>query len=216
MHEFLQPLDPCLEFDDGVGDLHVGGLRTDRVGLPSEFLRQELERPARRLAIEEPAELVDVAFEPDEFLGDVGPVGDEGDLADDVGRRDDGVVLGEDAADCGISESALKGLELLVAMGILKNKSTSHATVVLPSSAWAEKRGSMINVKNRLQRLNQAVQPPGHARDDWEILRDLIRAVSGPNGFSSIEDVFKQMAAETSALNGLSLSRIGDLGIQLG
>ena len=126
------------------------------------------------------------------------------------------VVLGEDAADCGISESSLKGLELLVAMGILKNKSTSHATVVLPSSAWAEKRGSMINVKGRLQRLNQAIQPPGHARDDWEILRDLIQAVSGPNGISSIEDVFKQMAAETPALTGLSLSRIGDLGLQLG
>jgi NADH-quinone oxidoreductase subunit G len=126
------------------------------------------------------------------------------------------VVLGEDAADCGISESALKGLELLVAMGILKNKTTPHATVVLPSSAWAEKRGSMINVKSRLQRLNQAIQPPGHARDDWEILRDLIQAVSGSNGLSSIEDVFKQMAAETPALTGLSLSRIGDLGIHLG
>ena len=74
----------------------------------------------------------------------------------------------------------------------------------------------MINVKGRLQRLNQAIQPPGHARDDWEILRDLIQAVSGPNGISSIEDVFKQMAAETPALTGLSLSRIGDLGLQLG
>jgi len=126
------------------------------------------------------------------------------------------VVLGEDAADCGISESALKGLELLVAMGILKNKTTPHATVVLPSSAWAEKRGSMINVKSRLQRLNQAIQPPGHARDDWEILRDLIQAVTGLNGITSIEDVFKQMAAETPALTGLSLSRIGDLGIHLG
>jgi NADH-quinone oxidoreductase subunit G len=74
----------------------------------------------------------------------------------------------------------------------------------------------MINVKSRLQRLNQAIQPPGHARDDWEILRDLIQAVSGSNGLSSIEDVFKQMAAETPALTGLSLSRIGDLGIHLG
>ena len=126
------------------------------------------------------------------------------------------LVLGEDAADCGISEAGLKGLEFLVVTGILSNKTTAHATVVLPSSAWAEKRGSMINVKGRLQRLNRAIQPPGHARDDWEILRDLIRIVSGSNGISSIEDAFKQMAAETPALNGLTLSRIGDLGIQLG
>jgi NADH-quinone oxidoreductase subunit G len=125
------------------------------------------------------------------------------------------IVLGEDAVDCRISEGALKRLDVLVAMGILSNKTTSHATVLLPSSAWAEKRGSMINVKNRLQRLNQAIQPPGNARDDWEILRDLIQNISGANGISSIEDVFKQMAAETPALNGLTLSRIGDLGIAL-
>jgi NADH-quinone oxidoreductase subunit G len=72
----------------------------------------------------------------------------------------------------------------------------------------------MINGKGRLQRLNQAVQPPGQARDDWEILSDLIGLVSTAS-LNSIEDVFKQMAAETSALSGLTLSRIGDLGIQL-
>jgi NADH-quinone oxidoreductase subunit G len=126
------------------------------------------------------------------------------------------LVLGEDAVDCGISEARLKSLELLVSVGITVNKTTPLATVVLPSSAWAEKRGSMINVKNRLQRLNQAIQPPGLARDDWEILRDLIQLVSGSNGIYSIEDVFKQMASETPSLNGLTLSRIGDLGIPLG
>ena len=125
------------------------------------------------------------------------------------------LVLGEDAVDCGISEARLKGLELLVVVGIAANKTTPLASVVFPSSAWAEKRGSMINVKNRLQRLNQAIQPPGAARDDWEIFRDLIQLVSGSNGIYSIEDVFKQMAAETPALNGLTLSRIGDLGTQL-
>ncbi len=125
------------------------------------------------------------------------------------------LVLGEDAADCGISEAALKRLDWVATMGILSNRTTPHAAVVLPSSAWAEKRGSMINVKGRLQRLNQAIQPPGQARDDWEILRDLLQAVSGTNGAGSIEDVFRQMAAETPALKGLTLSRIGDLGTPL-
>jgi NADH-quinone oxidoreductase subunit G len=126
------------------------------------------------------------------------------------------VVLGEDAVDCGISEKALKRLDVLIAMGILANKTTALASVVLPSSAWAEKRGSMINIKGRLQRLNQAIQPPGHARDDWEILRDFIQNLGGVNGIDAIEDVFNQMAAETPSLAGLTISRIGDLGVQLG
>jgi NADH-quinone oxidoreductase subunit G len=125
------------------------------------------------------------------------------------------VVLGEDAVDCGISEGALKKLESLVVTGILANKTTPHASVVLPTSAWAEKRGTMINIKARIQRLNQAIQPPGQARDDWEVLRDLIQAAGGANGIYTIEEVFKLMASETPALQGLTISRIGDLGQQL-
>ena len=82
-------------------------------------------------------------------------------------------------------------------------------------SGFAEKRGSMINKKGRLQRLNRAIQPPGAARDDWEIIRDLLQGISGDNGIYMIEDVFRQMAAAIPALAGLSLSKIGDLGVQL-
>ena len=73
----------------------------------------------------------------------------------------------------------------------------------------------MINVKGRLQRLNRAIQSPGNAREDWEILRDLIQQLTGANGVYQIEDVFKQMAESMAPLQGLSLSKIGDLGVQL-
>jgi NADH-quinone oxidoreductase subunit G len=125
------------------------------------------------------------------------------------------LVLGEDATNAGLTADDLAKLDALVAMDILRNATTDKAHVVLPSSAWCEKRGSMINLKNRIQRLNKAVTAPGSARDDWEILRDLIFAVSGSNGLHSIEDVFKAMASATLTLAGLTLSRIGDLGVDL-
>jgi anaerobic selenocysteine-containing dehydrogenase len=34
---------------------------------------------------------------------------------------------------------------VLIVTDILPNKTTQHATVLLPASGWAEKRGSMIN-----------------------------------------------------------------------
>jgi NADH-quinone oxidoreductase subunit G len=125
------------------------------------------------------------------------------------------LVLGEDALDCGVSETDLNKLDSLVVTAILPDRTTASATVLLPAASWAEKRGSMINVKGRLQRLNQAISPPGEARDDWEILRDLIQAVDGSNAIYTIDELFKQIAAEFSALEGLSLSRIGDLGVDL-
>ena len=123
------------------------------------------------------------------------------------------ITLGEDLVKAGIIEEGSR--TTVIAMDILPNNTTAHAAVVLPACGWAEKRGSMINVKGRLQRLNQAVAAPGQARDDWEILRDLIQSVSGTNGIYMIEDVFKAMAAEVKEFAGLSLSKIGDLGVPL-
>jgi NADH-quinone oxidoreductase subunit G len=87
--------------------------------------------------------------------------------------------------------------------------------VLFPAAGFAEKRGSMINGKGRLQRLNRAVRPPGNARDDWEILRDLLQALGGSNGLYTVDDVFRQMSAEIPQLNGLTLSKIGDLGVHV-
>ena len=126
------------------------------------------------------------------------------------------VVLGEDATQAGLTEADLAKLTVLVTTAILPSATTAAASHVLPSAGFAEKRGSMINKNNRLQRLNRAIQPPGLARDDWEILAALTEAVTGSSlGFATIEDVVKAMTAATPSLAGLSLSKIGDLGVAL-
>jgi NADH-quinone oxidoreductase subunit G len=125
------------------------------------------------------------------------------------------VVLGEDPTEFGITVEQLKKLPSFITMNILRSAATAHATAILPSAAYAEKRGSMINGRGRLQRLNRALRPPGLAREDWEILRDLLQELTGSNGLGSIEDVFRQMGESIPSLAGLSLSKIGDLGIKV-
>ncbi len=115
--------------------------------------------------------------------------------------------------EAGFSPADLAKLEFLLAGHILANPTAEAADIVLPLAAAAEKRGSMVNATGRLQRLQAAVQPPGQAQDDWEVLRDLILAVSGQNGLYTIEDVFKQMAAEIPAFTGLNLGKIGAQGV---
>ena len=124
------------------------------------------------------------------------------------------VVLGENPLHCGLGETDLSKLASLITIDILPNTSLRFSKVVLPGSASAEKRGSMVNVNGRLQRLNRALTAPGSARDDWEILNDLLKALGG-EGASSLEDLFKQMALETPALSGLNFGKIGDLGVNL-
>jgi NADH-quinone oxidoreductase subunit G len=125
------------------------------------------------------------------------------------------VSLGENPLRCGITADLLRCLPVYVVMDLLSNETTGFASAVLPSLGFAEKRGSMINGKGRLQRLNRAVSGPGQARDDWEILRDLIQSVGGGNGVYTIEDVFREMSEATPELAGLTLSKISDLGVQV-
>ena len=132
-----------------------------------------------------------------------------------TGRIHAVISLGENLADQGIDGKVLEELPCLVTTSLLPSVTTRASTVVLPGSGFAEKRGSMINVKGRLQRLNRAIPAPGEAQDDWETLRDLIQALGGGNGLYMIEDVFKAMSNDVPELKGLSLSRIGDLGVQV-
>lgn len=125
------------------------------------------------------------------------------------------IALGENPIRAGIPAETLAKLPAFVVMDILSNAVTEHARVVLPAFGFAEKRGSMINGEGRLQRLNRALRGPGQARDDWEILRDLIQALGDSNSLYSIEDVFRQMAEANPRFAGLSLSKIGDVGVQL-
>ena len=132
-----------------------------------------------------------------------------------VGKIHAVICLGEDLTKQGLDASVVAELPCLVVTSILRNATTQAATVLLPGSAFAEKRGSMINVKGRLQRLNRAIASPHKAREEWEILRDLIQALSGNNGFYTIEDVFKAMSIDVTEFHSLSLSKIGDLGVKV-
>ena len=127
------------------------------------------------------------------------------------------VVFYEDLlAEADFKTSDLENLDLLVSNHILTNGTASASHVVLPGAGFAEKRGSMVNITGRLQRLNQAILPPEGAMDDWEILRDLIRALA-PNepARNLLEDVFGEIADEVEEFEELTLSKIGDLGTQV-
>ena len=134
----------------------------------------------------------------------------------DTGRIEAVLVFHENlAGEAGWPLSSIQKVKLLAVQSILPCPTSELADYVLPGASFAEKRGSMINGAGRLQRLNKAINLPGQAMDDWQILLQLKAALGGGNGIHTIEEVFKAMAEATPTFAGLSLSKIGDLGIDL-
>jgi NADH-quinone oxidoreductase subunit G len=130
------------------------------------------------------------------------------------------LVLGEDVTTAGIGADLLAKLELLVALDILPSATTKAAHVVLPGAAFAEKSGTFINAKGRVQQINPAVAPPGTARADWQILSGLLATVSKAwkspiPVFPSLGKVFAALVEETPALKGWTLESIGSGGRNL-
>jgi NADH-quinone oxidoreductase subunit G len=125
------------------------------------------------------------------------------------------IVFGEDVTKAGISADLLGKLDTLIVSDILPNQTTALAHYLLPGCAHAEKRGTFVNVKGRLQKFMKAVEAPGDARPEWEFLHELVHNVTGQNGFVSIEGLFNQMAKEIPALNGLEWAKVDDQGVDV-
>ena len=59
----------------------------------------------------------------------------------------------------------------MVVQDIFLTKTAEMADVVLPASAsWCETEGTVTNSERRVQRVRKALDPPGEARDDIEII----------------------------------------------
>ena len=90
-------------------------------------------------------------------------------------------MLGEDVTAAGIGAELLAKLELLVVLAMLPGATTAAAHVVLPGASFAEKSGTLINAKGRVQQIAPAVAAPGAARAEWQILSELLQGLENAN-----------------------------------
>ncbi len=70
---------------------------------------------------------------------------------------------------------SLQQTEFIVLQDLFFTETGQFADVVFPAASFAEKEGTFTNTERRIQRVHQAVEPPGQARpDDW-IMTELAR-----------------------------------------
>ena len=126
-------------------------------------------------------------------------------------------LMGEDIVvsepNVGRVEEALNELDFVVVQDIFFNESCRFADVVLPAACFAEKEGVFTNSDRRVQLVRQAVEPPGQARADWQILLDVMKRVGVQQpDYGSAAEVFAEMASLAPKFAGISHQRIENEG----
>jgi formate dehydrogenase major subunit/formate dehydrogenase alpha subunit len=109
---------------------------------------------------------------------------------------------------------ALKALDFLVVQDIFMTETAALADVVLPAAAFAEKSGTFTNTERRVQLVRWAVEPPGQARQDSHIIRELSKRMGYPLEYSRTEDVFNEIGRAWPAMAGITYARLDGEGLQ--
>jgi formate dehydrogenase major subunit len=116
-------------------------------------------------------------------------------------------------ADAKHVKELLEGLDFLLVQDIFLTKTAELADVVLPASASSyEAEGTVTNSERRVQRVRKALDPPGQARDDLEILFDLARRLGRDWGRPVAEEVWNELRSLAPNHAGMSYARLEELG----
>ncbi len=107
------------------------------------------------------------------------------------------------------ARECLERLEFLVVQDIFLSETAQLAHVVLPGASFAEKDGTFTATDRRIQRVRKAVDPPGGAKADWEILCLLARRLGAPGfDFASPEEVMAEIARVAPSYGGVTYERL--------
>jgi formate dehydrogenase major subunit len=112
------------------------------------------------------------------------------------------------------AEAWFQELEFLAVQDLFLTETARYADVVLPGASFAEKTGTFVNTERRIQLSHRAVDPPGDARGDLEILIELSRRLGLATPFASAADVMREIALVTPSWSGVTYARLEGAGLQ--
>jgi formate dehydrogenase major subunit len=121
-------------------------------------------------------------------------------------------IMGENPAmsdpDVQHARQALSELEMLVVQDIFLTETAYLADVILPASAFPEKTGTFTNTDRTVQLGRQALDAPGEARKDLDIIIDLGRRLGLPWTYTHPRDVFAEMRLAMPSIAGITWQRL--------
>lgn len=134
-------------------------------------------------------------------------------------------ILGEDPImsdpDTNHVRACLEACDFIVLQDIFPTETSPYADVLLPGVSFAEKSGTFTNTERRIQIVRKAIDPPGEAKPDWEIISHLAqrilnyirtKPIEKTNysdwDYSSPEEIMQEISSLTPSYAGVNYGRL--------
>jgi len=126
-------------------------------------------------------------------------------------------VIGENPADSEAdvihAREALQRLDFMLVQDLFLTRTAEMADVVLPAAAdWCESEGTVTSSERRVQRVRKAIEPPGEARPDIEIISLLAEGLGVGWGRPNAEEIWNEVRRVSPMHAGMTYARLDALG----
>lgn len=112
-------------------------------------------------------------------------------------------------------EQELASAKFLVCQDIFANETTRFAHVILPAAAWSENDGTFTNSERRVSRVRTVTPPPGMAKPNWWIFKQIAKRWGHDWPSDSARDIWDNEISElTPSMAGIKYNRIEGDGLQ--
>jgi formate dehydrogenase major subunit len=112
-------------------------------------------------------------------------------------------------------EKCLSAAEFLVCQDIFPTETTRFAHVVLPAAAWSENDGTFTSSERRVNRVRTASVPPGDAKPNWWIFKEIAKRMGQKWKSNSARDIWdKELSMLAPSMAGIKYARLENDGLQ--
>jgi formate dehydrogenase alpha subunit len=126
-------------------------------------------------------------------------------------------IIGEDPANSDPSSNytrdSLEKLDFLVVQDIFITATAQLADVLLPAAAWAEKEGSYTSTERRVQWSCKAIEPPGEAKSDLEIVCEVAGRLGFKLDYPDAASALAEINRFVPQYSGITRERLNGFGL---
>jgi formate dehydrogenase major subunit len=109
----------------------------------------------------------------------------------------------------------LASAEFIVCNDIFPTETTRFANVIFPAAAWSENDGTFTNSERRVSRVRTASAPPGEARPNWWVFREIARRFGHPWPSASAREIWdNEISVLAPQFRGIKYHRLEGNGLQ--